>query len=455
MSVPPVWRRWLMYVTAALMPISINYERILGPQKRPHYFSPFDFLLGVLALLMIIDLVQGKAWARLKFPSLSTVIWSVVAIASYAWLQGGSMEEWAFAALNPAIVVLLSSWVFANVANDPAEFRKCALILCASFGVCVLYAFYQYIGPVGVPYNSSNPDALKTGTTNMRLGGWYDNRMLFGAQAAMFVPAAAAFAAFDKDPVVKAVAALMAALALCVTLAVGGFLGTVAGVVAVAAACMAARKCWAACAIITGIVLLLVVVLPKLPAKRNNAATLTRGLSLIAKPDETKDERIPTPRLRRYQAAIEYLRSHKVPTDEKSRPNWILGAGAGRFTPTINNFYDDKYYPKPGAATDDEARFDIEQHERDGFGLLEKTAVELGAVGLAAVALFFASWLVLAAGAFLREGDDTRRLLALASLGACVGAAVASIFMFTSQRGMSGGTLAFFFGVAVWLNARE
>lgn len=453
-SAPPQWRRWLAYLTVALMPASVNMERFVGPLKAPNYRSPFDYMFWLLFLLMAADLVLRKPWARFKLPPASTIIWSAVAVLSYLWLQGGTPGEWATAAANPVVVVMLATWVFSNLADDPGEFRRLALILCGSFGVCALWAFTQYIGPVGLPYSQSNPGALATGTTNMRLGGWYGNRMLFSAQAAMLVPAAAAFAVFDKDPVVKVLTAALAALALCVTMAVGGFVAAVAGAVAVAAACVAAKHYVGGLSLLAGLLLVIAVVLPQLPAKRANAAVLTRGLALFAKADEKTDDKITTPRLRRYQAALDFLSEHRDPMDEKTRPNWILGAGAGRYNSKVNDFYDPKYYPKPGAMTDQEARFDIEQHERDGFGLLEKTGVELGAAGLAALAFLFAAWLMCAAGGFMRDGTREQKVLALASLGACVGAAVVSVFAFPTQRAASGSTFAFFYGLAAWANLR-
>ncbi len=450
-SAPPAWRRWLAYVTVASMPLSINYERISGPRKRPLYLSPLDFLLPILALLMVLDLVQRKPWARFKVPHPATIFWAGLAVISFVWIIGGDEKfgEWFFAAMNPLFVVLLGAWVFSNVADDASEYRTLALILCGSFGLCVLYALYQYMGPVGKPIDPKHLDQALGGVTNMRLGGWYDNRMLFGAQAAMLVPAAAAFAAMDKDPLVKALTGVLAVLALCVTMAAGSLLGAVAGILAVATACVLAKKYVSGFALLAGVILFAAVVLPNLPEKRGNAATLERGLTLWARIGG--DKKIATPRLRRYQAALGYLASSRDPMNEKTLPNWILGAGAGRYNSEINKFFDDAYYPRTNARTDEEAMFDIDANERDGFGLLEKTGVELGALGLAALAFFFATWIFGAAGAFLRGGSSELQTLALAALAAGVGALVVSVFAFPSQRGAgSGGTFAFFFALSAW-----
>ena len=457
-SAPPLWRRWLAYATVALMPLSINYERVAGLRKRPLNLSPLDFLLPILAVFMATDLLQRRPWARVKIPPLPAILWAAVAVLSYFWLQGGAaaFDDWKPAAANPLLVVMLSAWVFANLANDAAEYRRLALILCGSFGVCVLYAFYQYIGPVGKPAMTSIWTAREQGgVTNMCLGGWYDNRMLFGAQAAMLVPAAAAFVALDEDPLVKALAGALGALALSVTLAAGGFLAALAGILAVAAVCVISGRYLSGLSLLAGVIAM-AIVLPSLPAKRNNVGTLERGLALYAKTDPAKDEKRSTPRLRRYQAALDFLASHRVPMNDSTLPNWILGGGAGRYTAKTNDFYDNEFYPKPGAKTDNEAMFDIEQHERDGFGLIEKTGVELGAVGLSVLAIFFAAWILGAAGAYMRGGSSDVQLLALAALGAGVGALVVSVFAYPSQRGTgSGGTFAFFFAISAWLNCRS
>ncbi len=455
-SSPPAWRPWLAYITVALMPLSINWERISGPRKRPLYLSPLDFLLPLLALLMVIDLIQRKPWARFKRPQLSTLLWAGMAIVSYGWIIAGEEKfgDWLYAAANPTFVVLLGVWVFSNLSDSAAEFRKLALILCGSFGLCVLVAFYQYIGSAGIPFDPKHATQALGGVTNLRLGGWYDNRMLFGAQAAMLVPAAAAFAAWDRDPLVKALMGALVALALTVTLSAGGFLGAMAGMLAVAALCVLAKKYVSGFALLAGMVIFTAVVLPKLPEKRNNIGTLGRGVALWAKVGD--DKKIATPRLRRYQATLGYLSSHRNPMDEKSLPNWVLGAGAGRYNAEVNKFYDDTYYPRTNGRTDDEALFDIDANERDGFGLFEKTGLELGALGLTVLAFFFASWILGAAAAFARGESSELQLIALAALGAGVGAMIVSLFAFPSQRGAgSGGTFAFFSAVAAWAFAHS
>ena len=458
-SVPPAWRAWLTYITVALMPLSINFERIGGERKSPLYLSPLDFLLPVLALLMIVDLVQRQPWARFKFPQPATMLWAGLSIVSFVWIIGGDekLKPWLFAAANPLFVVMTGVWVFSNLCDSAAEYRKIALILCASFAVCVLYAFYQYIGPVGVPFNFQHKDQPLGGVTNIRLGGWYENRMLFGAQAAMLVPVAAAFAALDKDPLIKALAAVFAALALVVTMAAGGFLGAIAGILAIAAACVLAKKYLSGFALIAGVVLFAALILPHLPEKRNNVGTLGRGVALWAKIGD--DKKIATPRLRRYQAILGYLSSTRDPMNEKTLSNWVLGAGAGRYNTEVNRFYDDTYYPRTNGRTDEEALFDIDVNERDGFGLIETTALQLGALGLTVLAFFFASWILGAAGAFARSNASDLQVLALAALGAGVGALVASLFVFPSQRGAgSGGTFAFFCALSAWTyykSARE
>src|SRR5437870_5230473 len=133
---PPEWRRWLVYAAVALMPLSINYERIAGLRKRPLNLSPFDFFLPVLALLMVLDLFQRRPWARFKIPPLAAILWTAVAALSLFWLKGGaaSFNDWVTTSANPLLVVAVSAWVFTNLSNDAAEYRRLALILCGSFG---------------------------------------------------------------------------------------------------------------------------------------------------------------------------------------------------------------------------------------------------------------------------------------------------------------------------------
>jgi len=65
-------------------------------------------------------------------------------------------------------------------------------------------------------------------------------------------------------------------------------------------------------------------------------------LSLWAKPDPAKDEKVMTPRLPPYQAALDFLSTKS----DKGIPNWIFGAGAGVHAHR-KRIYDNKYYPKP------------------------------------------------------------------------------------------------------------
>jgi len=152
----------------------------------------------------------------------------------------------------------------------------------------------------------------------------------------------------------------------------------------------------------------------------------------------------PTDRLRRYQADLNLL---------IDRDHWRLGVGAGQFQHNVNLYYVAPYYPKPSARTDDVAAFGMEADERFTFGLLETTAVELGLPGLAALLWLFVAWALLALRAYLYSDDERARTLALASLGACVGALVFSLFGSPILRG-AGGLLALFLALALALNAR-
>ena len=457
----PAWRRCLAYVAVATMPLSVNVERFLPSVKGPLYFSPLDFLLPILAMLMLADLLAKRPWARFRCPPLAAILWAGLAVASCLWSEGfpgaEALKTCARGALNPVFFGVVAAWVFQNIAADVAECRRLAVVLGGSFAVCALLALKQYAGPVGLPYDPFEPARDLQGVSNIRLGGWYDFRGVFGAQAALLVPAAAAFALLDPDAAVRWAAGTLAVLALCVTLAAGGFIGACAGVAAVAVAFAVSRN-W-----LTGLTALMIllavvaVVLPRLP--RQNTAVLSRGLAFFA---DDQGETKPTARLRRYQAALDLLAAPSNPQDEKSTPYWVTGVGAGQYQKKINQFYQPAY-PKPGRRTDDEAAYDMEADERFTFGFLETVAVELGVPGLLAVLFLFGTWILAAHGAFVKLSSsgpaaNTAALLALAAFGAGCGALVVSVLANPVIRGV-GGSFAFFFAVALcaqhWANERR
>jgi len=336
------------------------------------------------------------------------------------------------------------------------ELRRLALILLASVGVCALLGLKEYVGPVGLPFDPSNPNQLLGGESHIRVAGWYDFRALFGAQIALAVPAAVAFAIMDKDSAVRGVASALAVIGLCVTLAAGGFLGAVAGSLAVLAAGLFARQTrWMAIGGFVVLSLVATVAMPNLP--RKNHEVLLRNLALY---DEWEGKRQPTARLRRYQSVLDLLSAERkalVSESESTRPNWITGVGAGRYQDSVKRFYQPPY-DKPSRPTDDEASFDRDADEPFTFGFLETVTVELGAIGLFAVLLLFGSWCVSGASGFLQAqaGDEgyTRRMLALAAMGAGVGALVLSVFSSPAVRGVI-GTFVFFFALATLCRARE
>lgn len=466
-ALPPARRRYLAYATVALMPLSWKYS----PAKDSPYLSPLDFLLPILAALLIVDLLMRRSWARFRRPPVPGLLWAGLAALSLLWFEGfcGSeainrleaIKTWAHGALNPFLFGLAAVWVFQNLARDAAEYRRLALILLASFGVCVLIALKQYAGPVGLPYDPSNPDQNLLGVSTYRLAGWYDFRGVFGAQAALLAPAATAFALLDKDTAVRWAAGAMALLTLCVTLAAGGFIAACAGIIAVAAACVLARSWLKGLAVLIALLVLVALVLPRLP--RQNTAVLFRGMAFFAEDKGEKDAEVkmkPTAVLRRHQAALDLLAAPSNPQDGKSAPNWLKGVGPGRFQKSIGRFYQPPY-PKPGRLTDDETTFDMEADEKFSFSLLETVAVELGVPGLLAVLFLLASWIAAAQGSFARLASpspapspaaqrqkETGAALALAALGAGCGALVVSLFLNPAIRGV-GGSFAFFFALAL------
>jgi len=447
---PPAWRRYLAYLTVALMPLSANVEKIVGSKSR-FFLSPLDFLLPILALLLLVDLLKKRPWVRFTVPPLPVILWVGVCWASVLWMDGFPAREslltWMRGLVNPVFFGLVAVWVFQNISADAREYRKLALILCGSFGVCILLALKQYVGPQGLPFDPDSPTKDLQGVTNVRLGGWYDFRGIFGAHAALLVPAAVAFAVAEKDAALRAGAAALAVVGLCVTLAAGGFIGACVGIVAVAAALLAGKFAWRGVLVLALLAVVVGVMLPKLP--RENLKVIQRGLALYA--DDEKGERKPTARLRRYQSSLAVLGAPRDPQNEASAPKGLLGAGLGRYQKEVNAFYREPY-PKPGRRTDDEASYDMESDEPMTFGFFETVTVETGVLGLTVVLTLFATWIAAAQGAFARLSAksaelDARATLALASLGAGAGAMALSVFANPVIRGV-GGTFAFFIAVA-------
>jgi len=450
---PPAWRRYFTYLVVALMPVSANIERLLG-QKKPFYASPLDVLLPLLALILGVELLLKKPTIKHAWPPLPTLLWGGLAALSMLWIDqfpgAGTLQP----ALKDVAGVLLFGvvgvWAFTNVMESPAEARRLVLILGASFSVCLLLALKHYVGPVGIPFDPEKPLQDLGGTTNMRLAGWYDFRAVFGAHVALLVPAAAVLAVWDRDTAVRAGAALFGIVALCVTLAGGGFVAACAGVVAVAAACMAVRKWGAATAILAVLLVVVLAAVPKLP--RKNAEVLWRSLTLYA--DNPDEKKLPTARLRRYQAAMDLLHAPSDPRKPDGTRYWLRGVGIGRYQKHINAYYQNPYV-KPGGRTDDEAAFDMEADERFTFGFLETTAVELGLPGLLIVLFVFGGWTLTGYGAFTAfalarpqdEGAQLRAMLALAAFAAGTGALVVSIFASPMIPGVK-GSFAFFMALA-------
>jgi hypothetical protein len=449
-SAPPFWHRALIYVTIALMPLSANIEKLIGA-KRPFSVDPLLFLLPILSVVLALNLFRKRPWVRFTTPPLTVVLWVGIAWLSVLWSEGFPSREtlstWLRGLFNPVFFGLAAVWVFSNLSADAREYRRLALILCGSFAVCVLLALMQYVGPQGLPFDPDNPTKDLMGVTDIRLGGWYDYRAVFGAQAAMLIPVGVAFAVSEKDAALRVGAAAFSVLALCVTLAAGGFLGACAGALAIGAALLARRRYWPGIFVVLALLVTVAVVLPRLP--RHNLQVLHRGMTLYA--DNESGERKPTARLRRYQASMSLLAAPTDPQNEHSSPKGLLGVGVGRYQKEVNAFYREPY-PKPGRRTDDEIAYDMESDERYTFGFLETAAVETGVVGLAIVLLLFATWIFGAQGAYFRLSAppselDARATLALASLGAGVGALVVSVFASPILRGV-GGTFAFFLALA-------
>jgi hypothetical protein len=435
------------------MPLVYNFESLLHA-KGPQYYSPLDFLLPLLLVLLGVDLAMKKPWARLKIPPAATLFWAGLALLSPV-LTGGEGSILPKAALSIVLFGTLAVWVFENIAADAAEYRRLTLILLASFGACVLLALKQYAGPQGIPFDPDNQTQDLGGATAVRVAGWYGYRAAFGAQVALLVPAAAAVAFWDANAIVRWASGVVAVLALCVTLAASGLWGACAGILAVACACAAARRWLTALTMLAVLLGLICVVLPRLP--RENMKVIARGSALFA--DDQDGNRKPTARLRRYQAALDLLSCPSNPRDEQSPPTWLKGVGVGRYQERVNRFYHTTAYPKPGRRTDDEAAYDMESDERFSFSLLETTAVELGLPGLLALLFVFGAWIFGAHLSFAKleasasPAARVSAMLALAALGSGCGAVVLAALgnpMLPGVRGTFAFMLALAFCVARW-----
>ncbi|HYF51305.1 MAG TPA: hypothetical protein VEJ63_17960 [Planctomycetota bacterium] len=458
----PSWHRAILYAAVALMPISMNAEKIVGSKSR-FYLSPFEPLLALLLILAVVDILRHRERLRdlkahfwLTFPVLLWALWAALSCLSIPGFPGhGTGKAWARGVFNPLVIGLIGTWVFVHAGRSATEIRRLSLFLLGSVGVCALLALKEYLGPVGQPFDPSQPDLDLGGESHIRVAGWYDFRGLFGAQMALAIPAATAFALLDKDSAVRGAAASFAVIGLCVTLHAGGFAGSVAGMIAVLAAALTFSQTRVAALVgFATLAIVVAVALPKLP--RNNPEVLARNLALY---DEWDGKRQPTARLRRYQSVLDLLSAPRKSLDSElssERPNWITGVGAGRYQENVKRFYQPPY-DKPVRPTDDESAFDRDADEPFTFGFLETVTVELGAPGLLIVLLLFATWCVCAASGFSRAepGDEghAQRMVALAALGAGVGALVLSVFGNPAVRGV-GGTFVFFLAAAIVCRAK-
>ena len=375
------WRTWLLYATLALMPLSFNVGYYLLASKKALYLSPLDPLLVPLLLLLVWDLFRGRVphW-MIPVPN---AVWAAWALLSLAWVTGGSLEAWGKSALLQTTAIgLCAVWVFTHAATGAAAYRRLTLVLGASIGCCLLYALYQYSMPPGVPLPSGETGRFHGGgVTNVRLAGWYEYRGILAAQVAMFVPACVAFAALERDPALRVGAGALAALGLCVCMSGGGVIAACAGTLAVAGALLVSGKKgeagaseaspasrggialdevwkgWGAARlaglIVASLLFFCLVVLPRLP--RDHPTALRDSLSLYAQTQDGEGRTIdlPSARLRRYQAELNFL-GHKE--------HWKKGAGAGQFQPALDPYFKPAY-PKPGARTDDEAAFGLRANE--------------------------------------------------------------------------------------------
>lgn len=439
------WRFWL--AAAALVPVSLDIGPHVVRDGKAFNLAPLDLMIVPMALILLGDLLKKRDRALL--PPLPNTLWAGLALASVLWSGGVLKGEWARVAIGQTVLVgLCAVWVFRSLETGAESFRRLLLLLGGSLALCCLYALYQYIQPRGAPLPSLQTGRFHGGgVTDVRVGGWFNVRAELAAHVAMIVPAAAAFVALERDVMVRIFAGVLGALAICVCLYGGGVLAAGAGVLVVAAALWVMpehpadapnARGWALW-LVVGLLALLVVVLPRLP--RGNDYVLLETLTPWVKTVNGKE--VPSARLRRAQAASLLL------ADEH---RWRTGMGSGGHRLGIKGYYTDDrgLYPATSSPTDEEAEFDRGTHEPGSFSLLETTAVDLGLPGVALLVWVFCAWVAAAAWSFARTANPTVRLLALATLGAGVGAAVFSLFGNPMIRGV-GGAWAFLMGLALAL----
>jgi hypothetical protein len=472
-------RYCLVYALVALMPLSFKLGPLSGT-KSARYVSPLDLLAPLAFLLILWAWLKSRrkltgltdsASADFQLPPLAAWLPALWAISSALWTDGLAAEwkSWALRAFFsyvfiPLIIVgvflNLPKWTLVSASShNVADFwRRCTLVLGASVGVCFLIALFQYAGPPGRPLASGEALSAAGGTSAVQLAGWYAFRGIFGAQAAMMIPAFAAFALLDRDPVVRTFAGCLAVLGLIVTLSGGALLAAYAGVLAAICLCLTipgkripAFSCFA-------VLLLISFLLPNLP--RDNATVLSRSLALFSdqganlndlgsNQKRLAESEKPTARTRRAQAVRNVL--------EQNNP--LLGVGAGQLQTSLGSgtVYHETSYPKPALNTDDEYAFDLEADEPASFPLIQTIAGELGLIGL----LLFLSlplYLLLLAAGLAVPSPSNRNLKnvpeflapAAAALGALIGMLVVCFFHDPWVRGC-GGTFAFFAAMIVSL----
>jgi hypothetical protein len=430
-----------------LVPISVDVGRYLKADHKEFNLAPLDLLIVPMMLIVLWNLLKKRE--RNLLPPLPNTLWAGLALASFLWFTGVMKGEWARAAIGQTVLVgLCAVWAFRSLETSMESLRRLTLLLGGLLALCFLYALYQYIQPRGAPLATLQTGRFHGGgVTDVRVGGWFDVRAELAAHVAMMVPAAAAFVALERDNMVRIFAGALGVVALCVCLYGGGVLAAGVGVLVVAGALWvlpenpvgAPNARWWALWLVVGLLAVMVVVLPRLP--RSNDGILLETLTPWVKTADGKD--VASARLRRAQAAVLLLaRDHR----------WRTGVGAGGYRLGIKDFYtgDQGAYPAPGSPRDEEAEFDRETHEPGTFSLLETTAVDLGLPGVVLVVWVFCAWVAAAALVFARTGNPTVRLLALAALGAGVGATVFSLFGNPMVRGV-GSAWAFFMGLALAL----
>lgn len=397
--------------------------------------TPLVVLWGVKSR----DVARRMVWAALAAfsPGVLLALYQYLAgpSAPYptSW-EGGAHGQYIPWTNSPASLASLAGLAFSLAAGavllPAAESWKKPLRLAAALLTMAGLAF-------AVMHGASAP-----GFSDYRIGGFYDNRNLYGAALCVFLPAAVAAALWAKRRAARLWCVLLVALALGTTTSGFALLAVLAGIAVVCALSGGWRGILGAAGTVAALgaaLWVLPVFSPQpwgwvshpaepsiLPSLGRNAAALLNSLQ-VYRYVPSDDVYSPAKRLRRWQANLNAIRL---------KPLW--GWGAGQYNLALAGRYHPHFYPHGEGKTNEESLFDTEADEPYTFGMWWVNTCEFGLVGLLVLLFFFAEALACGIRAAFST-DATGKWLGLCAVGATVAAAVYGPFGNVFVRGLGGG----------------